>query len=183
MARAAGADMKAVGALGGRSTYARHGSAHMASIGARGWAALVANKGVDAAADRLHQWRQAHPGSLDHKLAAAHNWMHNQIDRYGPSILGIETPFFKLNAQTMHTLSSLGAAFRLAATLRAVRVVAVTPAGRCTAIGLGGNAEKLQVLYTVNAIFGLELTNHNISDAVAIAAAAALKLREEILSQ
>ena len=71
LARAAGADMKAVGALGGRSTYARHGSAHMASIGARGWAALVANKGVDAAADRLHLWRLDHPSSLEQIVDAA----------------------------------------------------------------------------------------------------------------
>lgn len=148
---------------------------------ATGWAVLDVLDGQETIAG-CGAW--APPGrDLDQKLASAHNWLHDLIDRYGPSVLGIETPFFKLNAQTMHTLSSLGAAFRLAATLRAVRVVAVTPAGRCTAIGLGGNAEKLQVLYTVNAIFGLELTNHNISDAVAIAAAAALKLREEILSQ
>lgn len=148
---------------------------------AAGWAVLDILDGQETVA-ASGVWKPSGV-DLDQKLVSAHNWLHGLIDRYGPSVLGIETPFFKLNAQTMHTLSSLGAAFRLAATLRAVRVVAVTPAGRCTAIGLGGNAEKLQVLYTVNAIFGLELTNHNISDAVAIAAAAALKLREEILSQ
>lgn len=71
LARAAGADMKAVGALGGRSTYARHGSAHMASVGARGWAAFVASKGVDAAADRLHRWRLDHPSSLEQIVDAA----------------------------------------------------------------------------------------------------------------
>lgn len=148
---------------------------------ATGWAVLDIADGQETVAG-CGAWAPA-GRDLDQKLASAHNWLHDLIDRYGPSVLGIETPFFKLNAQTMHTLSSLGAAFRLAATLRAVRVVAVTPAGRCTAIGLGGNAEKLQVLYAVNAIFSLDLTNHNISDAVAIAAAAALKLREEILSQ
>lgn len=70
-ARAAGADMKAVGRLGGKATHARHGSAHMATVGARGWAALVANKGVDAATERLHRWRLDHPSSLEQIVAAA----------------------------------------------------------------------------------------------------------------
>jgi crossover junction endodeoxyribonuclease RuvC len=118
---------------------------------------------------------------LDQKLVTAHYWLLDRIDQYAPSILGIETPFFKLNAQTMHTLSSLGAAFRLVAALRAVRIIPISPSARCTAVGLGGNADKAQVLYTVNAIFGLALTDHNQSDAIAIAAAAALKLREEVL--
>lgn len=82
LARAAGADMKAVGALGGRSTYARHGSAHMAAVGARGWAALCANKGVDAATDRLHQWRLDHPSSLEQIVAAALEGLGCTFERY-----------------------------------------------------------------------------------------------------
>lgn len=119
--------------------------------------------------------------TLDHKLVAAHNWMQDRIDEVAPGVLGIETPFFKLNADTLRVLASLGAAFRLAAALRGVRVVEITPAQRCTAIGAGGNADKRTVQIYVNAIFNLALTDHNISDAVAIAAAAALKLREESL--
>ncbi|MBN1954856.1 MAG: crossover junction endodeoxyribonuclease RuvC [Anaerolineae bacterium] len=121
--------------------------------------------------------------TLDEKLAAAHNWLWLQLLGLWPQAVAVETPFFKLNAKTLVTLAQLGAAYRLAATMFGLPVVEVTPAVRCTAVGLGGNAAKEQVLYTVNAVFSLDLTDHNESDAVAIAAAAEIKLREKELSE
>ena len=143
---------------------------------ATGWA-LLAVEGRDEGVVASGVY---HPpkGSLDERLAAAYHWLNGIDVTHDPHVLAIETPFFKLNARTLAVLAGLGAAFRLAATLAGMRVVEITPAGRCTGIGLAGNASKSQVLYTVNAIYGLNLTDHNEADAVAIAAAAAVKLRE-----
>jgi crossover junction endodeoxyribonuclease RuvC len=116
---------------------------------------------------------------LNNKLLNAYDWMQQLIEVTTPNVLAIETPFFRLNAQTLITLASLGAAYRLAAMRAGLRVVGIPPAMRCTAIGLAGDAAKDRVRHTVNAIYGLDLTDHNISDAVAVAAAAAIKLREE----
>ena len=117
--------------------------------------------------------------NLDEKLLDAYEWMQQVIEQLKPDVVAIETPFFKLNAQTMFTLASLGAAYRLAATRAGLRVIEVPPAKRCTAVGMPGNASKAQLLYTINAIYHLHLTDRNIGDSIAIAAAAALQIRTE----
>jgi len=126
----------------------------------------------------------APPGAnLDEKLDAAFDWMVEVIAFTKPDALAIETPFFKLNAQTMFTLASLGAVYRLAATRAGLPVIEIPPAKRCVAVGLAGNASKDQVRYTVNAVYGLDLTDHNMADAVAIAAAGALQLRMQAMTR
>ena len=117
--------------------------------------------------------------SLDEKLLAAFEWMAQVIEQLKPDVVAIETPFFKLNANTLFKLASLGAVYRLAATRAGLPVVEVPPAKRCLAVGMPGNASKAQMLYTVNAVYGLTLTDHNIADSVAIAAAAALQIRTD----
>lgn len=114
---------------------------------------------------------------LNARLLSAYEWLQQILAAQAPDVVALETPFFKLNAQTLITLASLGAAYRLAAVRAGLRVLEIQPARRCTAIGLAGNASKSQVLYTVNAIYNLALTDHNMADAVAIAAAGALALR------
>lgn len=117
-------------------------------------------------------------GSLDDKLLEAFYWLTGLGEVYEDvTHLAIETPFFKLNARTMHVLSSLGAAFRLAATKAGIPVIEIAPAERGPAVGQGGNASKDQVRYMVNAIYNRQLVDHNESDAIAIAAAAGIKLR------
>ncbi len=120
-------------------------------------------------------------GDFDRRLLAAHKWIAGLIAVHHPTHLAIETPFFKLNARTMHVLSSLGAAFRLAAVQAGLPVVEVAPQQRCKAIGLPGNAGKSQVLYTINALYNLNLADHNEADAVAIAAAASLEFKQKLL--
>ena len=122
-----------------------------------------------------------HPpkGTVDERLLAAFNWCAGAIDVHEPQVVAVETPFFKLNARTLTVLASLGAAFRLAAVMVDLPVVEVQPAKRGPALGLAGNATKEQILYVVNAVYNLNLTDHNESDAVAVAAAAALKLRTD----
>ena len=122
---------------------------------------------------------QPRGANLDEKLLAAYEWMQQVIEQERPDVVAIETPFFKLNASTLATLAALGAVYSLAATRAGLPVVEVPPAKRCLAVGMLGNASKQQLLYTVNAIYGLDLTDHNVGDAVAIAAAAALQIREE----
>lgn len=122
---------------------------------------------------------QPRGADLDAKLLAAFEWMTEVIEQFKPDVVAIETPFFKLNANTLATLAALGAVYRLAATRAGLRVIEVPPAKRCLAVGMPGNADKPQVCAAVNAIYSLDLTDYNISDAVAVAAAGALQIREE----
>lgn len=118
-------------------------------------------------------------GHHDLLLREAFYWLRGVIDAHHPDLVAIETPFFKLNVQTVTKLAQLGAAFRLAATVEGLPVIEIAPQQRCTAIGLAGNASKQQVLYTVNAVYNLALTDTDEADAVAVAAAGALRLRME----
>jgi len=118
-------------------------------------------------------------GDADARLLDAFRWLRGAVEIHGPDVVAIETPFYRMNARTLVTLAQLGAAFRLAATIEGLPVEPVAPAERCTALGLAGNVDKRQVLYTVNAVYNLSLTDHNEADAVAIAAAAALRRRTE----
>lgn len=146
---------------------------------ATGWALLCDDgQGEGLAASGVYA--PLHSG-LDAIMMESFHWLQGVVEVHDPTLLAIETPFFKVNARTMHVLSSLGAAFRVSATLAGLEVVEVAPAARCTALGLPGNASKCQVLYTVNAVYGLNLSDHNEADAVAIAAAAALRLRLDAL--
>jgi len=148
---------------------------------ATGWALLDVDD--DGGECVLETGTYAPPhGDLDEMLLAAYGWCQDMMSDCQPDILAIETPFYKLNARTLSTLAALGGVLRLAATQAGLRVIAVAPSQRCTALGLPGNATKQQVLYTVNAIYGLNLDDHNQADAVAIAAAAALRLRQEALA-
>lgn len=143
---------------------------------ATGWAILdVQDRDEGVTASGIY-----HPegSSLDARLLDAFHWTRGTLEMHEPTMLAIETTFFKMNAQTLISLASIGAAFRLAATAAGIPVVEVAPAQRCKALGLAGNAAKNQVLYTVNAVYNLTLSDHNEADAVAVAAAAALKLRE-----
>lgn len=119
--------------------------------------------------------------AFDDLLVGAYRWLRGAIDAYTPDVLSIETPFYRLNAKTLIRLAGVGAVFRLAARRCGLEVHEVPPARRCTALGLAGNAEKSQVLYTVNAVYGLAIDDHNEADAVAVAAACALALRTEHL--
>lgn len=134
---------------------------------ATGWALLYDGESVIASGLYVPA------GEGDARLLHAYRWLRGMVDAHEPDIVAVETPFFKLNARTLITLASLGAAFRLAAAIEGVPLVGITPAQRGPALGLAGNAGKTQILYTVNAVYGLDLADHNVADAVAIAAAAA----------
>jgi hypothetical protein len=63
--------MKALGALGGKATVARHGQAHMATIGKLGWAGLVKKYGRERVIEMLSEagnksaFRQLQQWSID----------------------------------------------------------------------------------------------------------------------
>jgi crossover junction endodeoxyribonuclease RuvC len=105
-------------------------------------------------------------------------WLRSLAGVHHPDLVAIETPFYHLNVKTVVKLAQVGAVLRLAATLEKLPVVEVPPAKRCIALGLAGNVNKDQVRYTVNAVYNLNLRDHNEADAVAIAAAAALEWRQ-----
>lgn len=145
---------------------------------ATGWSLLYTD-GVDESVIASGVFQPPSEGSFEELLLSAFYWLRGVVEAHGPEVLAIETPFFKLNAKTLTTLAQVGAAFRLAAAIEELSVVPVAPSARCTAIGLAGNASKQQVLYTVNAIYDLALTSTDEADAVAIAAAGALRFRME----
>lgn len=145
---------------------------------ATGWA-LLSVDGGDESVIASGVFQPVCEGSFEELLLSAFHWTREVIEVHGPDVLAIETPFFKLNARTLATLAGLGAAFRLAAALDGLDVAPITPSARCTAVGCAGNASKRQVQYAVNAVYGLDLVDTDESDAVAIAAAGALRWRME----
>jgi crossover junction endodeoxyribonuclease RuvC len=151
---------------------------------ASGWALLMVDgneEGVTAGG--VYRCHHIPKSDVDRRLLDAHRWLRGVMDVHSPALLAIETPFFKLNAQTLIGLAQIGAAFRLAATMARIPVLEVPPATRCTALGLAGNASKSQVLATVNAIYNLHLADHNEADAVAVAAAGALQWRSRLIDE
>lgn len=89
------------------------------------------------------------------------------------AIVAVETVWYGPNVQTTLRLAEVGAVVRLAAHRAGAVVVDVSPAERCKALSLPVTAGKGDVMRAVNAIYGVELMDHNAADAVAIAAAGA----------
>ena len=130
-------------------------------------------RGVEACGNRVAQ------------VAEIYSWARFLVVKWALNgarpLVAVETVWFGPNAQTTLRLAEVGAVVRLAAHRAGADVVDVSPAERCKALSLPVTAGKGDVMRAVNAIYGLEVMDHNAADAVAIAAAGAgIHRREEL---
>lgn len=114
-------------------------------------------------------------------LADLFMWAGELVDNWDPVLVAVESVFHGPNPSTTIKLAEVGAVVRLGALLEGARVFDVAPAERCRALGLAGNATKAEVLDRVNLIYSCELTDHNATDAVAVASAGGRQLRCEAM--
>lgn len=123
--------------------------------------------------------------SLDDKLADCYDWFNVEFFAMACDVLAIELPIYHRNVKTLRTLAQLAGVLRLAASEWSETIIEILPAERRLALGvpikLTGMPAKQQIRRLVNATYGLDLKpdQHDISDAVAVAVAAARKLREK----
>jgi Holliday junction resolvasome RuvABC endonuclease subunit len=129
------------------------------------------------------------------RLVSAFEWCRGMISSHHADVLVIEIPYLatyhdrqgreRHNVESFRQQCRLDGVYILAAGELEVEVVEVIPAQRLTALGLPGNlcreAAKAQTLLCVNAIYGLDLDDHNAADAVAVGVAAARMLREKAI--
>jgi len=122
------------------------------------------------------------------QLSEIYSWARFLVIKQAPNgdkpLVAVETVWHGPNAQTTIRLAEVGAVVRLAAHRAGAVVVDVSPAERCKALSLPVTAGKGDVMRAVNAIYGVELMDHNAADAVAIAAAgAAIYKGEEMMRE
>lgn len=124
---------------------------------------------------------------LDAKLYAYHRWLMGLLDKHPAEVMAIETPVMARNPATTIKLAYLGGVLRLAAWVHTDRTIPILPQERLTALGLPARMKrktsKAAVLRIVNQLYpGLDITSDDEADAIAVAVAAAKKLRIEELS-
>lgn len=151
---------------------------------ASGWAIL----GLDGDRETILKAGTFRPVGLDRMgaLANLYTWARDLVKLWTPAAVAIETVYHGPNAQTTIRLAEVGAVIRLAvmhAGAGILEVVEVAPAERAKVLGLGGRCTKADIVAAVNLIYGLELSDHNAADAVAIAAQGAAFLRIEGLKE
>ena len=130
--------------------------------------------------------------ALDVKLWLAHDWLEDFFElgdtRRWAQVLAIELPIYHRNIKTLRTLAQMVGALRAAAAYFTDQTIEVLPSERRLAMGITirmkSKPAKDAIRRIVNQIYGLDLgpDDHDISDAVAVAVAAARKLRIEELS-
>lgn len=99
---------------------------------------------------------------------------------WSPDLVAVEAIFHGLNAKTTIALAQVGAAVRLGAyRAGSPPILDVSPSERAVAVGLSGSASKGEIGRAVRSIYEIEVFDHNSTDAIAIAAAAAAELRRE----
>lgn len=133
------------------------------SLAALGWAVLENGGFVDCGV-----YVPCGDG-LDAKLGNAHAWLRDWL--YASEmekIIAIEMPFAGINANTHYKLSALSGALRAAVFRTGRRVIPIAPAERAKHLGLKGNASKKEIMQEVNRRFGLDITDLDESDAIAI---------------
>lgn len=92
--------------------------------------------------------------------------------------VAIESVFFGINASSaLSTAYVIGAILATSSRFN-IPTMLFTPQQVKMAIGLKGNAKKREVMGAANLLFDKKITNHHTADAVCVAIAGILKMRE-----
>lgn len=141
---------------------------------------------IDADAIIHHGVFKPSGSDLDSKLASAFEWLKTLFDELPPiDIFAIEIGIYAKNVDTLRKLSYLTGVLRLAAWTYNARIIPILPQARRIAVGIPirmkSKPAKQAIIGIVNARFGLELkpAQHDVADAIAVALAAAKKLKLE----
>lgn len=124
----------------------------------------------------LAQWGCYRPsGELWDRLVDGGHWLKNWLAQHGPPpFVAIELPVVGVNTRTAMKQARMVGVLGAIAYSYGCEIVEVNPTERLSAIGLKSNADKADVVRTVNAIYGLSLRirENDTADAIAIAWAA-----------
>lgn len=151
-----------------------------ASTTAVGWALLDTDQDLICG----HGCHRPVGDSVLERIDDADTWLNSLLWIHPSAIIAVEVPVMHKNAATMRSLSYMAGVLLLRGWQR-WGAVEILPGQRLTALGLPPRMRrdnaKSAVLRIVNALYGLRLTeaDHDAADAVAIAVAAANKLKEE----
>jgi crossover junction endodeoxyribonuclease RuvC len=113
--------------------------------------------------------------SQNEKLLALYNAYHLLIEKYNPSLIGVEGLFFSKNVKTAFSVLEARAILLLCATQKNIPLYEPTPIQVKKGVTGNGKASKVQIAYMVQKILNLPKAPKpdDVTDALAVAIASA----------
>lgn len=145
---------------------------------ASGWAVLAVAGNIERViASGVYN---AQGADLLGRLVGLEGFAYELGREWSPDLVAVEAIFHGPNAKTTIALAQVGAAVRLGVyRAGAAPILDVAPSERAVAVGLSGSASKGDIGRAVRAIYLVDVSDHNATDAIAIAAVAGAELRRE----